>query len=87
MLLIQIYDALRRWRLRASLIADLHRLDDNLLHDIGLRRDQIEAFVDAMMRQDRARGEAGSLRPRARHAAAGRPAAHDPAARPCCAPG
>ena len=31
---------------------DLHRLDDRLLKDIGLRRDQVDEFVDAMFRAD-----------------------------------
>lgn len=31
---------------------DLHRLDDRLLRDIGLRRDQVDEFVDAMFRAE-----------------------------------
>ena len=37
--------AIVRRRARARAIAELQRLDDVHLRDIGLRRDQIEAFV------------------------------------------
>ena len=37
--------AISRRRARARAIAELHNLDDAHLRDIGLRRDQIEAFV------------------------------------------
>ncbi len=37
--------AISRHRARARAVANLSRLDDNLLRDIGIARDQIELFV------------------------------------------
>ena len=50
----EAFEGLGRWLGRGSARRaarrDLHRLDDRLLADIGLRRDQIDEFVDAMFR-------------------------------------
>ena len=44
-MLSAIIAAIARRRARARAIAELQRLDDAHLRDIGLMRDQIEAFV------------------------------------------
>ena len=38
--------ALSRARARSRAVATLRRLDDHRLRDLGIARDQIEAFVD-----------------------------------------
>jgi uncharacterized protein YjiS (DUF1127 family) len=40
-------------RARRAALRELYRLDDRLLKDIGLRRDQIAEFVDSMFRGGR----------------------------------
>lgn len=42
-----------RNRARAAARRDLHRLDDRLLADIGLRREQLDEFVDGMFRTEK----------------------------------
>ena len=44
-MLSALLTAFARYRARSRAIAELHRLDDAHLRDIGLRRDQIESFV------------------------------------------
>ncbi len=45
-------EALRRWHLRRVTYRELMALDDRLLHDIGLRRDQIPAAVKGLLRNE-----------------------------------
>lgn len=40
-----LFTAVSRRRARARAIANLNRLDDSRLRDIGISRDQIELFV------------------------------------------
>ncbi len=42
--------SLRRWRKRRKAIAELSRLDDHMLRDIGVSRGQIREVVDAQLR-------------------------------------
>ena len=42
-------DALRHYRQRRAAIAELSRLDDRLLADIGIHREQIPLMVDGML--------------------------------------
>lgn len=42
-------DAVRRWRRRRAAIAELSRLDDRLLNDIGIDRNEIRAVVNGML--------------------------------------
>ena len=57
---------LRRWQ-RAETIYKLHKLDDRLLADIGISRDQIADAVTAReLEQDHADQHIGDLRPRER---------------------
>lgn len=37
--------AFRKWRSRRAAIAQLHGLEDRLLHDIGVGRSEIESIV------------------------------------------
>ena len=37
--------AFRKWRSRRAAIAQLHALEDRLLHDIGIGRSEIESVV------------------------------------------
>ncbi|AYY72853.1 DUF1127 domain-containing protein [Citrobacter koseri] len=39
---VQIWRAIKRWRLRAQTQRVLQRMNDEQLKDVGLRRDQIE---------------------------------------------
>lgn len=47
----EFFRRLGRARARRAARRDLHRLDDRLLKDIGLRRDQVDEFVDTMFRR------------------------------------
>lgn len=49
--LVGAVKAVRRWQARNAARAALEGLDDRLLRDIGLRRDQIEPAVQAMFRK------------------------------------
>ena len=42
-------DAVRTWRRRRAAIAELSRLDDRLLYDIGIDRNEIRAVVNGML--------------------------------------
>ena len=42
-------DAVRTWRRRRAAIAELSRLDDRLLNDVGIDRNEIRAAVDGML--------------------------------------
>jgi len=44
------FSALGRVHARSVALRELHALDDRLLQDIGLRRDQVGTTVDAMFR-------------------------------------
>ena len=44
--------ALERNRARGAARRELHRLDNRMLADIGLRRDQVDEFVDGMFRTE-----------------------------------
>ncbi len=44
------FSALERVHARSVALRELHALDDRLLQDIGLRRDQVGTTVDAMFR-------------------------------------
>ena len=46
------FSALGRVHARSVALRELHALDDRLLQDIGLRRDQVGTTVDAMFRGD-----------------------------------
>lgn len=46
-----ILDSYANWRRRRIAIDQLHMLDDRVLADIGLRRDQIELAVDGLLRR------------------------------------
>jgi uncharacterized protein YjiS (DUF1127 family) len=46
--------ALGRAQARRAARRELFRLDNRLLNDIGLRRDQVDEFVDAMFRSENA---------------------------------
>ena len=48
----RLLSALERNRARSAARRELHRLDDRLLADIGLRRDQVNEFVDGMFRSE-----------------------------------
>ncbi len=48
----RLLSALERNRARGAARRELHRLDDRLLADIGLRRDQVNEFVDGMFRSE-----------------------------------
>ena len=48
-------DALRAWRQRRAAIADLSRLDDRLLNDIGIDRNEIRAVVNGKLSRPSAR--------------------------------
>ncbi len=39
---VQIWQAIKRWRLRAQTRRVLHHMSDERLRDVGLRRDQVE---------------------------------------------
>ncbi len=45
----QVLDSLKRWRRRNRAIRELRTMDRWRLADLGLSRDQIPAFVDAML--------------------------------------
>ena len=56
----KLREALRRFEhrlgrahARRTARRDLYRLDDRLLQDIGLRRDQVDEFVDSMFRKEK----------------------------------
>ena len=49
---------------RRAALRELYRLDDRLLRDIGLRRDQIPEFVDSMFRGERTRSATALVTPR-----------------------
>ena len=42
-------DAVRTWRQRRAAIAELSRLNDRLLNDIGIDRNEIRAVVNGML--------------------------------------
>ncbi len=42
-------DAVRAWRQRRAAIAELSRLNDRLLNDIGIDRNEIRAVVNGML--------------------------------------
>ncbi len=46
------FSALGRVSARNVALRELHALDDRMLQDIGLRRDQVRTTVDAMFRGD-----------------------------------
>ncbi len=46
------FSALERVHARSVALRELHALDDRMLQDIGLRRDQVGTTVDAMFRGD-----------------------------------
>ena len=46
------FSALGRAQARRAARRELFRLDNRLLKDIGLRRDQVDEFVDAMFRRE-----------------------------------
>ena len=46
------FSGLGRVHARSVALRELHSLDDRLLRDIGLRRDQVGMTVDAMFRDD-----------------------------------
>ncbi len=46
------FSALGRVYARSVALRELHALDDRMLQDIGLRRDQVGTTVDAMFRGD-----------------------------------
>ncbi len=48
-------DAVRTWRQRRAAIAELSRLNDRLLKDVGIDRNEIRAAVDGMLSQPSAR--------------------------------
>lgn len=45
-------EALQRWHLRRVTYRELMALNDHLLHDIGLHRDQIPAAVEGLLRNE-----------------------------------
>lgn len=48
--LFQLFlSTIRRWRVRKQSIRQLMRIDDRLLRDIGLEREDIPSVVDALM--------------------------------------
>jgi uncharacterized protein YjiS (DUF1127 family) len=49
---------LERARARRAALRELYRLDDRLLQDIGLRRDQVGELVDGMFRRSEPRAAA-----------------------------
>ncbi len=59
--------AVRAWRTRHASIAELSRLNDHLLNDIGIDRSEIRAVVNEMLSRPPARKDRSSL---ALHAAA-----------------
>lgn len=69
--LINLIDGLRRWHIRRKTADTLRRLDDHMLHDIGLARGDIE-FIAARQAADRvAEDRARTDRARRRHAVPG----------------
>ncbi len=48
-------DAVRAWRQRRAAFAELSRLDDRLLKDIGIDRSEIRAVVNGMVSRPSAR--------------------------------
>ena len=48
-----------RWYRRQRAIAELRALSDNLLADIGIRRDEIDSAVDGLLERDNERLAAG----------------------------
>lgn len=54
--------SLRLWKARRRALESLSRLDDHLLRDIGLRRDQLPAFIEQLATQRTASG-ASDARP------------------------
>ncbi len=48
-------DAVRAWRQRRAAIAELSGLDDRLLNDIGIDRNEIRAVVNGMLSRPSAR--------------------------------
>ncbi len=50
-----VTDALRAWRQRRAAIAELSRLDDRLLNDIGIDRNEIRTVVNGMLSRSSAR--------------------------------
>ncbi len=53
--------AVRAWHTRHAAIAELSRLNDHLLNDIGIDRSEIRAVVDEMPSWPRARQDRSSL--------------------------
>ena len=49
----RIFSALGRAQARRTALRELYALDNRLLRDIGLRRDEVGATVSAMFRVDR----------------------------------
>jgi uncharacterized protein YjiS (DUF1127 family) len=56
------FSALGRVYARRVALRELHALDDRLLRDIGLRRDQVGMTVDAMFRGDAVAEQAQAVR-------------------------
>ncbi len=53
--------AVRAWRTRHAAIAELSRLNDHLLNDIGIDRSEIRAVVNGMLSRPRARKDRSLL--------------------------
>lgn len=47
----RVGQSLRLWKARRKTFESLSRLDDRLLRDIGLRRDQLPAFIEQLATQ------------------------------------
>lgn len=58
----RIAEIVRLWRVRRKTVETLLRLDERLLRDIGLRRDQIPAFVEQLATRPKSR-RGDDLRP------------------------
>ncbi len=49
----RVFSALGRVYARSVALRELHALDDRMLQDIGLRRDQVGVTVDAMVQRNK----------------------------------
>ncbi len=55
--LFQLFlSTIRRWRVRKQSIRQLMRIDDRLLRDIGLEREDISSVIDALMENNGSEG-------------------------------
>jgi len=45
---MKLFDAIRQWHARRMTIRQLRQLDDNLLRDIGIQRDEIRFVADRL---------------------------------------